>query len=162
MWNPNQSRHAHRAYIHTVKTEFKNTSFVVWFFFVLLTDLFQIYLEYNTVYCARWTGGEGHFAILTYVPGPSGGGDIFLIFGVRGGPSIILILFIWNLHTYRYQRMWRLPFVYLFLRYKKNSVSVSKQVYYEMNIMTKFGSKFLVYNEAVFFEAIITKQVLQQ
>ena len=38
----------------------------------------------------------------------------------------------------------------------------SKQVYYEMNVMTKFGSKFLVYNEAVFFEAIITKQVLQQ
>ena len=78
-------------YIHTVKTEFKNTSFVVWFFFVLLTDLFQIYLEYYTVYCARWTGG-GHFAILTYVPGPSGGGDTFLKFGVRGGPSKVVHL----------------------------------------------------------------------
>ena len=63
-----------------------------------------------------------------------------------------------------YQRMLRLlPFVYLlFLRYKTYSGSVSKQDYYEMNVMTKFGSKFLVYNEAVFFEAIITKLVLQQ
>ena len=63
-----------------------------------------------------------------------------------------------------YQRMLRLlPFVYLlFLRYKTYSGSVSKQDYYEMNVMTKFGSKFLVYNEALVFEAIITKQVLQQ
>ena len=29
-----------------------------------------------TVYCDRWTGG-GHFAILTYVPGPSGAGTHF-------------------------------------------------------------------------------------
>ena len=63
-----------------------------------------------------------------------------------------------------YQRMLRLlPFVYLFfLQYKTYSGSVSKQVNYELNVMTKFGSKFLVYNEAVVFEAIITKQVLQQ
>ena len=63
-----------------------------------------------------------------------------------------------------YQRMLRLlPFVYLvFLRYKTYSGSVSKQDYYEMNVMTKFGSKFFVYNEALVFEAIITKQVLQQ
>ena len=55
-----------------------------------------------------------------------------------------------------------LPFVYLFLRYKTYSGSVSKQVYYEINVMTKFGSKSLIYNEALFFEATITKQVLQQ
>ena len=37
-------------------------------------------------------GVGGHFAILTYVPGPSGGGDTFLKFGVRGGPSKVVYL----------------------------------------------------------------------
>ena len=36
--------------IHPVKTEFKKTSFVVWIFFIILTDLFQIYFEYYTVF----------------------------------------------------------------------------------------------------------------
>ena len=31
----------------------------------------------------------------------------------------------------------------------------SKQVYYEMNVMTKFGSKFLVYNETDFSRQLL-------
>ena len=70
-------------YIHTVKTEFKNTSFVVWFFFVLLTDLFQIYLEYYTVFRVKWC---------TYLPGSpklnKQANPIIAFFRITGGKNL--------------------------------------------------------------------------